>query len=81
MKKGVIYLFFVLLFSCQASDTDDIFCTTEVKAGLIVRMEIIQKLYNSLMHKILYFMEHMKGLEPIRLRLLNPADEPIFHNL
>lgn len=42
MKKGAIYLFFVLLFSCQASDNDDIFCTTEVKAGLNVSVHLIQ---------------------------------------
>lgn len=42
MKKGAIYLFFVLLFSCQASDNDDIFCTTEVKAGLNVSVLLVE---------------------------------------
>ena len=42
MKKGAIYLFFVLLFSCQSSDSDDIFCTTEVKAGLNVSVHLAE---------------------------------------
>ena len=42
MKKGAIYLFFILLFSCQASDSDDIFCTTEVKAGLNVSVHLAE---------------------------------------
>jgi hypothetical protein len=42
MKKGAIYLLFVLLFSCQANDLDDVFCTTEVKAGLNVSVHLAE---------------------------------------
>lgn len=42
MKKGAIYLIFVLLFSCQTNDSNDIFCTTEVKAGLNVSVHLAE---------------------------------------
>ena len=42
MKKGASYLFFVLLFSCQESDSDDVFCTTEAKAGLNVSVNLVE---------------------------------------
>ena len=42
MKRGTIYLFFVLLFSCKASDRGDIFCSTEVKAGLNVSVHLAE---------------------------------------
>ena len=42
MKKGAFYLLFALLFSCQANDLDDVFCTTEVKAGLNVSVHLAE---------------------------------------
>ena len=42
MKKAVIFFIFVLLLSCQSSNSDDIFCTTEIKAGLNVSVHLIE---------------------------------------
>ena len=42
MKKVIIYLIFILLISCQNNDSDDIFCTTAVKAGLNVSVHLAE---------------------------------------
>ena len=43
MKKGYIFLFLLLLLSCnEASDTEPIFCTTEAKAGLNVAVNLAE---------------------------------------
>ena len=43
MKKGFLFLFLLLLLSCnEASDTEPIFCTTEAKAGLNVAVNLAE---------------------------------------
>ena len=47
MKKGVAFLFLLLLLSChEANETESIICTTEARAGLNVSVTLVESSSN-----------------------------------